>query len=119
MRRRVLRGFKKGLEDIGNDLLEGVHCARVFVHVIKARDLDEPADVGRVQFVVDHPSGESIPLIQAAAVDTDPPFDHLILAAFQIRDDFFCDLGKVSAVYEVVRLQENGPQSALAHWVVL
>ena len=46
----------------------------MLVHVIEARYLDQPADVVRVELVVDDPLRKLVPFVEFPAVDADPPF---------------------------------------------
>ena len=57
-----------------NDVFERLNRAILFVHIVEARYLDEPADVVRVELVVHDPSRELVPLVARAPVDTDAPF---------------------------------------------
>lgn len=72
----------------------------------------------REELVIDNPRCKLIPLVNGAAIDGDSPFDHLILARLKIRDDLLGNFCQVSAVNEIVRLQENRPQTRLSNWVV-
>lgn len=105
---RVFGNFKQRLEEIDDDLFKIVHQAGRLVDVEEARHLDQPSDVVGKQLVVDDPSGKLVPLVYCASIYRDTPFGHLVFARLEIRDHFFSDLGEVSAIDEVVRLEEDG-----------
>lgn len=88
-----------------HDVLKRCDRAILLVHVVQARDLDQPAHVVRVELVVDDPLCELVPLVALPAVDANAPFavltrmaqtnaqgqlsmgTHLILALLQIGHD--------------------------------
>lgn len=115
---RIFRNFEEGLKDVLDDLLKVVHQASRLVDIEQSGDLDEPPDVVREQLVVDNPCCEFIPLVECSSVNRDSPFNHLVLARLEIRDDFFGDLSKIPAVDEVIGLQEDCPQPRLSNGIV-
>ena len=56
------------------NILEGPDRTILLVHVIEARYLDQPADVVRVELVVDYPLRKLVPFVEFPAIDADPPF---------------------------------------------
>jgi hypothetical protein len=114
----ILGNFKQRLEEVNDDLLEIIHQATRFVHIEQPRDLDKPADVVREQLIIHDPRCELVPLIDSFTIDGNTPLDHLVLAGFEIRDDLFRDLGEISPVNKVVRLEEDGSQSRFTNRVV-
>jgi hypothetical protein len=115
----VFGDFKEWLENVFHHLFKRIHQATSFVDVVKARDLDQPAHVVRKKLVVNYPGGKLIPLIYRFTIDGDTPLNHLILARFKIRNDFLRYLGEVTAVDEVICLEENCPETRLSNWVIL
>ncbi|KAI7001276.1 AMP deaminase [Hortaea werneckii] len=89
------------------------------VHVVESWDLDQPSDVGRKELVVDYPGCKLVPLVKRTTVDGDAPLDHLVLAAFQVGHDFLGDFSQVTAVNEIVSLEENRSQSTFSNRIVL
>ena len=73
----------------------------------------------REELIIDHPCGQLIPLVQGSAINGNPPFHHLILARLEISDDFFGDLGEVSAVDVIVCFQEDRPKTRFPDRVIL
>lgn len=118
MARRVFGDLEERLEEVYNDLLEVIHQSTGFIDIEKSGDLDQPADVVGEQLVIHNPGGEFVPLVNGPAVDRNTPLDHLVFARFQIRDDFFCNLGEISSVDEVISLEEDGSQPRFSNRVV-
>ena len=56
------------------NIFEGPDRTILLVHVIEARYLDQPADVVRVELVVDYPLRKLVPFVEFPAIDADPPF---------------------------------------------
>lgn len=104
---RIFRDFEQGLKNVGNDLRKVINQMRCLVYIIQSRYLYKPAHVGREQLVVHNPGSELVPLLQIAAINGDSPFYKLVLAGFEIRNDFFGNLCEVATVDEIVRLKEN------------
>lgn len=85
--RRIASDLEQGLEDVLDHLLKVLDSLGGLVDVVQTGHLDQPADVGREQLVVNHPGGELVPLVLGTAVDRDTVLGHLVLALLQIRDD--------------------------------
>ena len=71
------------------------------------------------KLVVHYPLGEVVPFIERSSIDRDSPLYHLILARLEISDDFFGDLGEVSAVDVIVCFQEDRPKTRFPDRVIL
>mmetsp|Transcript_4890 Transcript_4890/g.9789 ORF Transcript_4890/g.9789 Transcript_4890/m.9789 type:complete len:277 (+) Transcript_4890:1815-2645(+) len=119
VRCRIPDGFKQGLEDIPQQIAEILDDAHLLVHVVETGDLDQPADLFSCHFVFMEPATQLCPLVFFPSVNGDPHFRELIFLIFKIIQDFFCDLGKESAVNVVVCLQEDVPKEPLPKWIVL
>jgi hypothetical protein len=101
------------------DVLEGLDAPCCLVYIIQPRNLDEPPDLVSDDLVVDHPLRELVPLVEAAAVDREPPLAELVLALPEVLHDLVRELGEVAALDEVVRLEEDLTQAALPDRIVL
>ena len=115
---RILRHLKQWLEDISDDLLVVLHHAAGLVNIVKTRHLNEPANVGREELVVDNPGCELVPFLQGTAVDRNPPFYHLVFAGFQIRDHLLGDLSQVTTLDVIIGFEEDFTQSRFSNRVV-
>jgi hypothetical protein len=71
------------------------------------------------ELIINDPSCKFVPLIDRPSINRDAPFNHLIFTRLKIGDDFFGNLGKVSTIDKVVRLQENSPQPGFSNRIVL
>jgi hypothetical protein len=119
VRRGVLGNFEKGLEDVDNNLLKGVHKTTALVHVEETGYLDEPPDIVREKLIVHNPSCKLVPFIDRPAIDGDAPLNHLVLAGFEIGDNLLGNLSEVTSVDEVVRLEEDRTETRFTDWVIL
>jgi hypothetical protein len=69
-------------------------------------------------FMVHDPLRQLVPVVHGPAVDRKPPLAVLVFALLKVVHDLMRQLGKVPAVDEVVRLQEDLAESALADRIV-
>ena len=82
-------------------------------------NLHHPPHIRREQLVVAHPRRQFRPLVALPAVNGHAILSELVLVGFQVVDHLLGQLGQVTAVDEVVVLEENFPKSGLADGVVL
>ena len=116
--RRVSGNLVKRLEYVDDDLFEGVHLFVGFIHAEQSRDLYEPSYIVRDQLVIDDPSSELLPFVNGSAIDGDSPFNKLVFAGFQVRDDLLCDFSEVASFDIVVSLQKDFSESRLPNGIV-
>mmetsp|Transcript_1918 Transcript_1918/g.6623 ORF Transcript_1918/g.6623 Transcript_1918/m.6623 type:complete len:203 (+) Transcript_1918:622-1230(+) len=117
--RRVQRHLEEGREDVVEHLAEVAELARALVHVEEARNLHQPANVGVHEAVHVEPPRKLVPLRALATVDGHAPLYELVLAHLEVVDHLLGHLGNVAPGDEVVRLEEDLAQAALACGVVL
>ena len=70
-----------------NDVFERLNRAILFVHIVEARYLDEPADVVRVELVVHDPFRELVPFVARSTIDADAPFAVLCRMSRSVVDE--------------------------------
>ena len=56
-----------------DDTFKVLHLTGHLVNVVQPRNLNQPSDIVRVEFVMDDPFSELVPFVWGAAIDTDPP----------------------------------------------
>jgi hypothetical protein len=114
----IFGDFEQRLENILDNLLIIFHQAGGPVDIIQTWYLYQPSDIGGIQFVVNYPSRKLVPFFKVTTIDRDSPFDHLIFACFEIRDDLFSKLREIATMNEIVCLEEDGSQARLSYWIV-
>ena len=99
-------------------MLEAFNRFGRFVDVIQTRNLYEPTDIVRVDLVIDNPLGKIVPFLLRTTINRNTVLGHLILARFEIREDFLGQLGKILPLNQIIRLEEDFSQSRFANWIV-
>jgi len=116
---RVDGDLEEGREDVLEKFAKVAQHALGVVHPVQPRDLYHPAVVRRVELVVDHPAGESVPLVGLAPIDGDPVLGVLVLGLLEIGEELLRDHREVPSANHVICLQEDVAQVAHAERVVL
>lgn len=57
-----------------DDILKSLYRSTLFVHVVESGYLDEPANIVRVQLVINDPFGQLVPFVERSAIYADSPF---------------------------------------------
>jgi hypothetical protein len=76
-----------------NDVTEVFDLLRSFEYFVQSRNLNEPSQIVREQFVVNNPFCKLVPLVDVSSIDTQTPFDILVFALLCIIDHLCAAIG--------------------------
>ena len=118
MRPGVLGHLEQRPKEVVHDLSKALHQFVAFVNVKEPGDLNQPADIVRIDIVVQSPFGQFVPLVGAAPVDGQPQLEVLVLGLFEVEHDLLDEFAKEAASDEVVGLHKDFTKAGLSYGVV-
>lgn len=109
-----------------HDITKVFNLLGALENLVQSRDLNEPSQVVRKQFMLHDPFGELVPLVDVSSVDAQPPLDvlnrpedvsdnqsfpdrqwdqsYLVLALLRIGDNLLGQLGQIPTAEVIISL---------------